>query len=131
MNWFQRTKDAIHSETEKKELPNVWIKCDQCGEVLYKRDLLVNLRVCMKCGYHFRIFSRSYIEFMLDAHSFEPFNQNIISVDKLQFTDTKKYADRIKASLTKSHLKDAVSTGFGKIFGIGRASCRERVYVLV
>ena len=117
MNWFQRTKDSINEKTEKKELPNVWTKCDSCGEILYKKDLEKNLHVCLKCGYHFRIFAKTYLQIILDPKTFKPIDKNMIAVDPLGFTDTKKYADRIKTTISKTGLKDAVHTGYGKIHG--------------
>ena len=117
MNWFQRTKDSISESTEKKELPNVWTKCDSCGEILYKKDLEKNLHVCLKCGYHFRIFAKTYLQIILDLKTFKPIDKNMIAVDPLGFTDTKKYADRIKTTISKTGLKDAVHTGYGKIHG--------------
>lgn len=117
MNWFQRTKDRINEKTEKKELPNVWTKCDNCGEILYKKDLEKNLHVCLKCGYHFRVFAKTYLQIILDPKTFKPIDKNMIAVDPLEFTDTKKYADRIKTTISKTGLKDAVHTGYGKIHG--------------
>ncbi len=117
MNWFQRTKDRINEKTEKKELPNVWTKCDSCGEILYKKDLEKNLHVCLKCGYHFRVFAKTYLQIILDPKTFKPIDKNMIAVDPLEFTDTKKYADRIKTTISKTGLKDAVHTGYGKIHG--------------
>lgn len=117
MNWFQRTKDRISEGTEKKELPNVWTKCDNCGEILYKKDLEKNLYVCLKCGYHFRVFAKTYLQIILDPKTFKPIDKNMIAVDPLEFTDTKKYSDRIKTTVSKTGLKDAVHTGYGKIHG--------------
>lgn len=117
MNWFQRTKDSISENTEKKELPNVWTKCDSCGEILYKKDLEKNLHVCLKCGYHFRVFAKTYLQIILDPKTFKPIDKNMIAVDPLEFTDTKKYADRIKTTISKTGLRDAVHTGYGKIHG--------------
>lgn len=117
MNWFQRTKESISEGTEKKELPNVWTKCDKCAEILYKKDLEKNLHVCLKCGYHFRIFAKTYLQIILDPKTFKPIDKNMISVDPLEFTDTKKYSDRVKTTISKTGLKDAVHTGYGKIHG--------------
>ncbi len=117
MNWFQRTKDGLSEDTEKKELPNVWAKCDRCGEILYKKDLEENFNVCLKCGYHFRIFARTYLQVILDPDTYVPTNKNMISVDPLEFTDTKKYSERLKTTISKTGLTDAVHTGYGKIDG--------------
>jgi len=115
MNWFQRSKDSI-SGTNKKELPNVWTKCDQCAEILYKKDIEDNLHVCPKCGFHFRVFAKTYIEVLFDEGTFAQIDSNMVSVDPLKFTDTKKYADRIHTTISKTGLRDAVQTGIGLIF---------------
>jgi acetyl-CoA carboxylase carboxyl transferase subunit beta len=115
VNWFQRRKEGLKSGKARKELPNVWIKCDQCAEIIYRKDLEKNLNVCPKCDYHFRVFARTYLEIILDPDSFIPTYRNMVSVDPLDFTDTKKYADRIRTTVTKTGLKDAVQTGFGRI----------------
>lgn len=117
MNWFQRTKEGVNTETAKKELPNVWVKCDQCGEIIYKKDLWANFNCCTKCGFHFRIFAKTYIQMILDDKTFIPINKNMVSVDPLEFTDTKKYSDRIKTTVSKTGIKDAVHTGYGKLNG--------------
>ncbi len=118
MNWFQRKKEGVRSEGgEKKDLPNVWRKCDKCGEVLYKKDVADNFFICPKCGYHFRVFARTYIQLMLDEGSFVPTHANMISVDPFEFVDTKKYSDRINAMIKKTGIKDAIHTGYGKIEG--------------
>jgi acetyl-CoA carboxylase carboxyl transferase subunit beta len=117
MNWFQRTKDSVSEDTSKKELPNVWIKCDQCGEILYKKDLEKNSHVCLKCSFHFRISAKGYLKLLVDRDTFIPINKNMVSVDPLEFTDTKKYSERLKTTISKTGLKDAVQTGYGKIDG--------------
>lgn len=117
MNWFQRKKDGVNESTEKRELPNVWRKCDKCGEVQYKKDVEKNYFMCVKCGYHFRVFARTYIEIMLDENSFVETESNMISVDPFQFVDTKKYSDRIQAMIKKTKIKDAIRTGYGTIEG--------------
>jgi acetyl-CoA carboxylase carboxyl transferase subunit beta len=117
MNWFQRTKDGLSEDTEKKELPNVWRKCDSCGEILYKKDLEKNRHVCLKCRNHFRIFAKTYLQIIMDPKTFKPIDKDMIAVDPLQFTDTKKYSDRIKTTISKTGLRDAIHTGYGKIHG--------------
>ncbi len=118
MNWFQRKKEGLSSETsDKKDLPNVWRKCDKCGEVLYKKDIEKNFFMCPKCGYHFRVFAKTYIQLITDEGSFTPTESNMVSVDPFEFVDTKKYSDRINAMIKKTGLKDAIHTGFGKVEG--------------
>lgn len=117
MSWYQRTKDGVDAGTEKKELPNVWMKCPSCDEILYKKDLADNLQVCMKCGHHFRVNAKTYIRILCDADTFVPMHKNMVSVDPLGFRDSKPYGERLKQTIQKTGLKDAVQTGVGKIEG--------------
>ncbi|NOY60582.1 MAG: acetyl-CoA carboxylase carboxyltransferase subunit beta [Calditrichaeota bacterium] len=111
MEWFKRVKRGFATQV-KKELPNgVWIKCDHCGEILYKKELDRNLNVCTKCDYHFRINSDGYISLLADKGTFKEFNSNIKSIDKLKFKDSKKYSDRLKDAMHKTGLSEAVRTG--------------------
>lgn len=63
MAWFKRSKENIAAETQKKEIPDgMWVKCDECGEIIHKKELAQNLYTCTKCTNHFRIGSKEYIE---------------------------------------------------------------------
>lgn len=118
MEWFKRTNKGLEP-VEKKELPDgLWIKCDNCGEILYKKELERNLRVCTKCDFHFRMTSDEYIALLADEGTFEEFNQGIRSADPLKFKDSKKYADRLKDTMTKTGLNDAVRTGVCLLSGV-------------
>ena len=111
MAWFKRAKQNLNPQL-KKEMPDgVWIKCDQCGEILYQKELARNLNVCAKCEYHFRITSDEYIDLLADENTFQEFNTNLKSVDRLKFKDSKKYSDRIKDAMNKTGLSEAVRTG--------------------
>ncbi len=118
MEWFKRTNKGLEP-VEKKELPDgLWIKCDNCGEILYKKELERNLRVCTKCDFHFRMTSEEYIALLADEGTFEEFNQEIRSADPLKFKDSKKYADRLRDTMTKTGLNDAVRTGTCLLSGV-------------
>ncbi len=115
MDWFKRKK-KVTSPAEKKELPDgLWIKCDSCGEILYKKELEKKYFVCGKCNHHFRVGSDVYIELLFDKGSFKEFNQNIKSTDPLNFTDVKSYSEKYNATVKKTGLNDAVITGTAKI----------------
>jgi len=115
MDWFKRKKETLQA-VDRKEMPDgLWVKCDECGEIIYKRELDKKLYVCPKCDYHFRIGSSEYIKILIDKGSFKEFNQNISSTDPLKFKDNKKYSDRYKAAIQKTGLTEAVVTGQGKI----------------
>jgi len=118
MGWFKRTKKNISDESIKRNIPDgQWVKCVDCDEIMHKKQFELNLWVCVKCGSHFRIGSDEYISFLLDKNSFSEMDRKMISADPLDFADTQKYSDRIKSSIKKTKLNDAVKTGTGKIDG--------------
>jgi acetyl-CoA carboxylase carboxyl transferase subunit beta len=115
MDWFKRKKEAI-KPTEKKDLPNgLWVKCDNCAEIVYKKELEKKLWVCPKCDFHFRIGSGQYIEILFDKETYQEFNKNIKAADPLKFKDSKKYTDKYAATVKKTGLNEAVVTGTGMI----------------
>lgn len=115
MVWFKREKPGLTSQ-KKKEMPNgLWIKCDGCGEVIYKKQLSQNSYVCSKCSFHFRIRGQDYIELLLDKGSFQEMEQSLQSKDFLNFKDTKRYTDRLKNAMDKTGLKEAIRIGYGSI----------------
>jgi len=116
MSWFKRSKENIASETQKKEMPDgLWMKCEQCGEIIHKMELEKSLHTCPKCNAHFRIGSKEYIEILLDADSFKEHDRKMRSGDPLKFTDTKRYRDRIPEAIKKTGLYDAVRWGTGTL----------------
>jgi acetyl-CoA carboxylase carboxyl transferase subunit beta len=117
MEWFRKAKDGLISQ-RKKEIPDgIWVKCDSCGEIIYRKELEKNLWVCSKCDHHFRIKSRDYINLILDEGKLEEYDANLEAEDPLEFKDSKKYPDRIKESQRKTNLNDAIVVGIGKIEG--------------
>lgn len=118
MPWFKRSKQNIAEDTQQKELPaGFWDKCPDCGEIIHKKQLELNLWTCIKCDYHFRIGSAEYISFLLDKNSFKEMDKKMKAADPLNFVDTKKYSDRINSTIKKLDLYDAIRTGTGKIDG--------------
>jgi acetyl-CoA carboxylase carboxyl transferase subunit beta len=116
MPWFRRSKEKISPDTQKKELPDgLWEKCPGCGEIIHKKQLEANLWTCLKCEYHFRIGSEEYVHVLLDEGSFKELYKKMKSADPLKFTDTKKYSERIAATIKKLGMNDAVRVGTGKI----------------
>jgi acetyl-CoA carboxylase carboxyl transferase subunit beta len=119
MPWFKRTKENISPDTQKKDLPDgLWEKCPSCGEIIHKKQLELNQWTCLKCDYHWRIGSKEYIGFLIDKGTFKETEKKMRSADPLNFTDTKKYSDRITDTIKKLDLYDAIRTGVGKIDGI-------------
>ncbi|MDY0082457.1 MAG: acetyl-CoA carboxylase, carboxyltransferase subunit beta [Ignavibacteriaceae bacterium] len=118
MPWFKRSKQNIAEDTQHKELPaGLWEKCPSCSEIIHKKQLEINLWTCLKCDYHFRINSLEYAAIIFDKGSFKEMDKKMRSADPLNFTDTKKYTERISSTIKKLDLYDAVRTGTGKIEG--------------
>lgn len=117
--WFKRVKEGITTETkDKKETPEgLWYKCPDCSEVVTTEDHMNNYWVCKKCQYHEKISAGDYFDILFDDHKYKEIAANLTSADPLNFVDTKKYADRIKDTIQKSDLKDAIRTAIGKVDG--------------
>lgn len=120
MGWFKRNKEGITTSTkEKKETPEgLWHKCSNCKTVFTQADFEKNFYVCDRCSHHERIGSQEYFEILFDNQEFTELDADLSSGDPLSFTDTKKYADRIKATQKNTGLKDAVRTAHGKLDGM-------------
>ncbi len=115
MDWFKRTKQTLKS-VPKTELPDgLWVKCENCGEIIYKKELEKKLYVCPKCDFHFRITSKEYIRILFDEDSFKEINANLMTVDSLNFKDSKPYIDKYMATVKKTGMKEAVVTGTAKL----------------
>lgn len=114
--WFKKTKE---SKAQKKvKIPEgLWIKCDSCKEIVYKKEIDKNLQVCPKCNYHFRISAKERIKLIVDEGSFTEMDSDIIPGDPLNFKDSVSYKDRIEENKKKSDLQEAVITGEAVIDG--------------
>lgn len=119
MGWFKRKKEGITTSTEeKKETPEgLWHKCPKCKVIVSVDDHSANLYVCPNCGYHDRINAAEYFSFLFDNGQYTELDPNIESKDPLDFEDTKKYEDRLKATMKQTGLKDAVSSAHGLMNG--------------
>ncbi|MDB4533360.1 acetyl-CoA carboxylase, carboxyltransferase subunit beta [Vicingaceae bacterium] len=117
MGWFKRSKKGVVTPTnEKKETPEgLWYKCPDCKTVVSNDEYVENLNVCAECSYHGKIDSKTYFKILFDDNKYKELNPNMTSGDPLEFSDTKKYTDRISSTQKKSDLKDAVRTATGKI----------------
>ena len=119
MAWFRRSKAPIVTELQRKDVPDgMWTKCDSCGEIIHRKQLEQQMFTCVKCNYHFRIGSKEYIAILIDEGTFKEMDRKMRSTDPLKFTDTKPYKERIRDTIRKTELNDAVRTGTGKINGI-------------
>ncbi|PWL33616.1 MAG: acetyl-CoA carboxylase carboxyl transferase subunit beta [Marivita sp. XM-24bin2] len=117
MGWFKRMTEGIRTPTkEKKETPEgLWYKCRKCNHVVSSDEHAHNYWVCEKCKYHERISSQQYFQILFDNNRYTEINPHIISGDPLSFEDTKKYAHRLKSTIKKTGLHDAVRTAAGNM----------------
>lgn len=119
MSWFKRSKEGITTSTkDKKETPEgLWSKCSRCKTVFTAQDLERNSWVCDRCSNHERIGSEQYFHLIFDEGKYTEINEKVTSGDPLEFADTKKYTDRIKATQKATGLKDAIRTAYGDMNG--------------
>jgi len=116
MAWFKRSEKNITTDTPKQDVPDgMWIKCDECGEMMHKKQWEGNSYTCIKCGFHFRIGSNEYFTLLFDEGTFKEYDKKMKSVDTLKFTDTKPYDKRIDETIKKTELMDAIRWGTGEI----------------
>ncbi len=118
MAWFRKSKYTIFS-SKKKDIPDgLWTKCESCSEIIYNKQLDENLKVCPKCGFHFRINSLERICMLADPDSFAEENAEIYSTDPLDFTDQEPYRERIEKARKQTGLAEACVTGKALMEGI-------------
>ena len=119
MSWYNRIAKGITTRTrEKKETKEgLWHKCSSCKKIKLADEHAKNLYVCLDCGYHDRIGSKEYFEIIFDNNEFLELNAELSSADPLNFSDTKKYTDRLADTQKKTGLKDALATAAGKVDG--------------
>lgn len=117
MSWFKRAKPSIVTEKKRDVPEGLWWKCDECGASLHRKQLEDNLYTCPECNDHFRISPDKYFEILFDNKRYEEFDASMRSADPLEFTDTKRYTDRIKATIEKTGKMDACRNAVGSIGG--------------
>lgn len=120
MAWFLKKKAPIAPVEQKQvQMPEgVWTKCKNCNEIIYSKEIERNHNVCPKCDYHFRINAHERIDLVLDTGSFVEMDAGMHSMDFLDFKDSKKYKERIRATMKKTGMGDAIVCGEGTIDGL-------------
>jgi len=120
MAWFKKARKPIATPKKDKasRVPEgLWVKCPDCSQAIYNKDLATNLGVCPKCAHHFRISAAERLRMLFDGEWVEH-DKDLTSTDPLLFTDTKPYKARLKAGIEATGLKDAVIVASGVIDGI-------------
>ena len=118
MTWFKRQAGELDTSGEKKvRTEGLWVKCEQCRQIIWKKDLEDNLNVCPKCDKHFRIDARARLAQLLDDNEYDITDADLVSTDPLKFVDLKAYSSRLKQAQSDTGLKDAVINAHGKLNG--------------
>lgn len=119
MTWFKKKKiKASLSSRKVVTTEGLWEKCKNCREIIYKKEIESNHRVCPKCNYHFRITAEERIKLVADEASFQEFDADLSSTDPLKFRDSRKYRERLKEGEKETGRKDALVYGDATIEGL-------------
>ena len=117
MAWFKKERESTAAEAPAKKVKipeGLWVKCDNCKEIIYRKEVDKNFKVCPKCDYHFRISASERLPYLVDEGSFLEVEDGLSPRDFLGFKD---YKDKLKSSRKKTGLKDAVISGEARIGG--------------
>ena len=118
MAWFKRESGELDTSGEKKvRTEGLWVKCENCRQIIWKKDLEDNMNVCPKCEKHFRIDARTRLALLLDDNQYETFDGNLASTDPLKFVDLKPYSSRLRQAKHETGLEDAIINAHGKLLG--------------
>jgi acetyl-CoA carboxylase carboxyl transferase subunit beta len=119
MAWFTRDKPSVKVDDSEKRVrtEGLWLKCERCGQIVWRKALEDNFQVCPKCGHHGRLDARTRLAMLFDDGKFEEFDQGLVSTDPLAFVDSKKYTDRLATSQEATHLRDAIISAGGNLNG--------------
>jgi acetyl-CoA carboxylase carboxyl transferase subunit beta len=121
MSWLKRERSGIKTakKPDRSDVPEgLWTKCDGCGEALFQSVLEENLWTCPQCGHHFRVPARTYLDYLVDAGSFEEHDADLEAADPIEFRDAKmRYPDRLRAAQRDTGMKDAALSGIATVGG--------------
>jgi len=117
MAWFAKTKPALDASEKKTLGKGVFRRCEECGETLLAEDFTANLEVCPSCGHHYHLSGETWTEMILDPGSWTEHDVDLVTTDPLEFKDSKRYRERIKATQKKTGVNDAFMTVSGKLDG--------------
>ena len=124
MAWFRKEKKPKEAVDRQVAIPEgLWVKCDDCKEIVYRKEVEANFNTCPKCSYHFRLTARERFEILFDDNKYKEFATDIRSGDPLGFRDTKRYADRLKVYQSRVGAGDAVLCAEGKLEGMPVVIC--------
>lgn len=118
MAWFKRESSEIQPSEEKRvRTEGLFLKCDGCGKIIWKKELEENLQVCPKCNHHFRIDARTRLALLFDENGYAIHDDKLASTDPLNFSDTRPYKARLEKSQKETGLRDAIINAEGTLNG--------------
>jgi acetyl-CoA carboxylase carboxyl transferase subunit beta len=120
MPWFRKKDQKIENvpaEERVVKTEGIFVKCDECDQPLFKPDLEESLQVCQHCGYHFRIGARERLAMLFDEGKYEELDSEVVSIDPLEFVDSKPYPERIRQAQELTGLPEAIISGRGLVGG--------------
>ncbi|HUF55922.1 MAG TPA: acetyl-CoA carboxylase, carboxyltransferase subunit beta [Thermohalobaculum sp.] len=120
MNWItEYVPPKLKSFFQRRETPeNLWLKCDDCGQMIFHRDFRDNLHVCSNCGHHMQIAARDRFATLFDNGAFETIAYPEPTADPLHFRDQKRYSDRLRETRRKTGEDEAILVAAGPIHGL-------------
>jgi acetyl-CoA carboxylase carboxyl transferase subunit beta len=121
MAWFTRQKTAHQPGAAENEhqvrTEGLWLKCDSCRQVIWRKALEENLQVCPKCDFHFKLDAAARLRALFDDGQWEEFDRSLASTDPLEFVDQRAYRERLATMKKATSLEDAVITAVGLLKG--------------
>ena len=120
MAWFARQKPGVEgtAEADKRvRTEGLWLKCDSCGQIIWKKTLDESMQVCPKCEHHFRLDARARLAMLFDDGAYEELDSELVSTDPLNFEDSKTYASRLEGMQNATGMADALISGQGTLEG--------------
>lgn len=120
MAWFKKENkptEAPPSEERRVKTEGLWIKCENCRSIIWKKDLETNWEVCPKCDHHFRLSAKRRLDLLLDDSKWTERDADLASTDPLKFVDIKPYTQRLREAQDKLGISDAVLTAEGRLNG--------------
>jgi acetyl-CoA carboxylase carboxyl transferase subunit beta len=116
MAWFKKSKE-IKTDKKVKIPEGLWVKCESCREIIYKKEIDKNLKICPKCNYHFRISALERLKLLVDEGSFVEMDPGLSSIDPLKFKDKVLYKEKLEENKRKTGLEDAAISGQAEVEG--------------
>lgn len=119
MNWLTEiVRPKIKKTTPKEIADNLWVRCPNCNQMLFSKELKDSHYVCTACGHHLRLYVEKRFRLLFDDEKYDLIDLPIIQDDPLKFKDIQKYIDRLKSNRKKTGCEDAIQVAHGKIGGI-------------